>query len=71
MGRLEDIIQRNRKPRGSVRNRRGLGVGLVSIILFVVLILLIFTDLAHPPDDEPAPPPTGEHRVRDIRLGGH
>ncbi len=46
-GRLDRIIARNEKPDA---NYRWLKVGLAGIVLFVVLVLLIFTDLAAPPD---------------------
>ncbi|MEO8702812.1 MAG: hypothetical protein ABI867_22400 [Kofleriaceae bacterium] len=69
MGRLDEIIERNRHPRRAVRNRKGIGVGLASIVLFGALVALIFTNLAQPPEDPPAPPsPPAEHRVRDVRL---
>jgi len=69
VGRLDDIIERNRNP-GRSRRRRALSVGFGSVVLLIVLLLLIFTDLAQPPDD-PAlqpKPDSGEHRVRDILL---
>jgi hypothetical protein len=71
VGRLDDIIERNLNPRRAMRKRKGPGVGLVSIVLFVVILLLIFTNLAQPPEDAvaPAPPSGSEHRVRDVRLG--
>lgn len=46
-GRLDRIIARNEKPNA---NYRWLKVGLAGVVLFVVLVLLIFTDLAAPPD---------------------
>lgn len=67
MGRLEDIVERNRNPRRSAR-RKGLGVGIASVFLLIVLSLLIFTDLASPPD-QPPPAASGDHRIRDIQLG--
>lgn len=54
-GRLDRIVARNQKPNA---NYRWLKVGLAGIVLFVVLVLLIFTDLAAPPDaayPEPVP----------------
>lgn len=70
MGRLDDIIERNKHPRRSLRQRKGFAVGgLVGVVLFVVLLLLIFTKLAQPPEDPPRPAQgSSEHRVRDIRL---
>jgi len=58
VGRLENIIERNRRPNRS-RTRKGLGVGLATIVVFVVLILLIFTDLATPPQDAGSGSSTG------------
>jgi hypothetical protein len=50
VGRLENIIERNRHP-GRHRKRKGLvGIGLATLVVFVALILLIFTDLANPPE---------------------
>ena len=68
MGRLEDIAERNRNPRAAIRkmkNRRG--VGLTGIVLFVVLILLAFTDLGHSPPPDPGPP-SKDDSVR-VKLG--
>lgn len=56
MGRLENIIERNRHP-GRHRKRKGLvGIGLATLVVFVALILLIFTDLASPPEASRPPP---------------
>jgi hypothetical protein len=56
VGRLENIIERNRHP-GRSRKRKGLvGIGLATIVVFVALILLIFTDLASPPEAAKPPP---------------
>lgn len=65
-GRLDRIIARNEKPNA---NFRWLKVGLAGIVLFVVLVLLIFTDLAAPPEaayptPEPAAKPTGVDGVK-------
>jgi hypothetical protein len=50
VGRLENIIERNRHP-GRHRKRKGLvGISLATLVVFVALILLIFTDLASPPE---------------------
>jgi len=74
VGRLDDIIERNKNPRRALRRKKGVAIGgLVSVVLFVVLLLLIFTNLAQPPEDaypQPAAAGSSEHRVRDIRLGG-
>jgi hypothetical protein len=67
VGRLEEIVERNRNPRAAIRKSGGRrGVGITGVVLFVVLILLCFTDLAHPPQDPPPPP---ADRVHDIKLG--
>lgn len=65
-GRLDRIIDRNRNPN---RSYKWIRVGLAGIVLFVVLILLIFTDLASPPDEAyparpPATRPTGVDGVK-------
>lgn len=64
-GRLDKIVARNRKPDA---NYRWLKVGLAGIVLFVVLILLLFTDLAAPPraayPEAPAAKPAGVDGVK-------
>ncbi len=64
-GRLDKIVARNKKPDA---NYRWLKVGLAGIVLFVVLILLIFTDLAAPPKaaypEAPAAKPSGVDGVK-------
>lgn len=55
MGRLEDIIERNRKP---PKRRERFELGLRSLFLLVILALLLFTDWALSPDaDQPPTPP--------------
>jgi hypothetical protein len=67
VGRLDDIIDRNKHPRRSRRKLSGRrGVGLAGVVLFLVLIALIFTNFAQP-DDEPAPPRSRDH-VPDVYL---
>lgn len=51
MGRLEDIIERNRKP---PRRRERFELGLRSLFLLVILGLLLFTDWALSPDTDDA-----------------
>ena len=58
MGRLDDIVARNQNP---ARHRKGgrfpMGM-VVAVFVFVILILMIFTDLDERPDvpkDGPAP----------------
>lgn len=65
-GRLDRIIERNKHPDAQYR---WLKVGLAGIVLFVVLVLLIFTDLAAPPEaaypePTPAAKPTGVDGVK-------
>ncbi|MBA2539138.1 MAG: hypothetical protein H0V17_05840 [Deltaproteobacteria bacterium] len=67
VGRLDRIIARNKNPDA---NYRWLKVGLAGVVLFVVLVLLIFTDLAAPPQaayptpSEPAAKPSGVGGVK-------
>ncbi len=72
MGRLEDIIERNKHPGKTARKRRGIGMSFAMIVVFGALVLLIFTDLASPPDDKPAPAPTPtakpDGQVRGLKL---
>lgn len=69
MGRLENIIARNRNPSGR-RDRYALG--LLGVVLVIVLGLLVFTGFALPPGTpDPVtdpPPPTPDERVRGIKL---
>jgi hypothetical protein len=76
VGRLENIIERNRHP-GRHRKRKGLvGIGLATLVVFVALILLIFTDLANPPEaakppgvgDEQRSPAVKPDTVRGVPL---
>jgi len=64
-GRLDRIIARNKSPNAGYR---WLKVGLAGMVLFVVLILLIFTDLASPPQaaypEQPAVKPSGVDGVK-------
>lgn len=53
MGRLEDIVERNRKR---PRRRERFELGLRSIFLLVILGLLLFTDWALSPVDTTATP---------------
>ena len=69
MGRLEQIIERNKHPRKHGRRGVTMGVGL-GLFVFVILILMIFTDLDESPV-EPKPetirPLTGMTKP-DVRL---
>jgi hypothetical protein len=66
VGRLDDIIQRNRNPKRTERLTVGIGV---SLFLLLILFLMTFTDLGIPNTDEPPPqPPSTEKRVNDVQL---
>lgn len=71
MGRLDDIIDRNRNPRKHRKTRFPVGIMLSAFVL-LVLVLMIFTDLAvsPTPTQEPAPAadPTAERRVNGVIL---
>lgn len=47
MGRLENIIARNQRPRGS-RERIAVSIGF-GVAILVILALMVFTDLGTPP----------------------
>ena len=66
MGRLEDIAERNRNPKGSERLTVGIGV---AVFLLIIIALMVFTDLGRP-GDAPAPrdPDDAVKRVNDIKL---
>jgi uncharacterized lipoprotein YbaY len=60
MGRLENIIERNKHPS---RHRKGgrFPFNLVlAVFVVVILFLVIFTDLDETPDKAPAPPASTE-----------
>lgn len=66
MGRLEDIVERNKHPRKHRRGALSIGIGL-AIFVLVILVLMIFTDL----DESPSPSPSVDPepgRVRGIEL---
>ena len=68
MGRLEEIVARNKHPG---RHRKGVSMGiLVAIFVFVILILMIFTDLDERPDvpKDVAEPAATEKRVNGVLL---
>lgn len=69
MGKLDDIIARNKNPkRFGERMTVGIGLGLFVIL---ILVMMVCTDLGkHPEDTGPAPSsinPT-DKRVDDVRL---
>ncbi|HTL37000.1 MAG TPA: hypothetical protein VL326_27880 [Kofleriaceae bacterium] len=70
MGRLEDIVERNKNPRKHRQGRFPFGIA-VSALVLLVLVLMIFTDLGKPnvpakPAETPAPEEKG--RVHDIGI---
>ena len=71
MGRLEDIIARNRDPKAN-RERISVGIGL-SLFLLLIITLMVCTDLGRHPEDVDRPAPQrvepDERRVDDVRLG--
>ena len=67
MGRLENIIARNKHPK-RFGERLSVGLGL-ALFLLVVIFLIVFTDLGLPPElRDPPPPSPPEHRVDHIKL---
>lgn len=70
MGRLDDIIARNKYPRRR-DERLTVGIGL-ALFLLLVIGLMVFTDLGIPADDAPPPAPSvdpDDGRVHDVKLG--
>jgi hypothetical protein len=75
MGRLDDIVDRNKNPGKTAKNRFPLGLG-VAVFVLIILILWIFTDLDESPDakhDEPVPatepaPVSRDHHVDGVLL---
>lgn len=66
MGRLDDIIDRNKHPGKHRKMRFPVGLMLSAFVL-LVLVLIIFTDAAgtKPP---PEPPPSGDKHVDGVLL---
>jgi type VI protein secretion system component VasF len=70
VGRLEDIIDRNKNPRKHRQMRFPIGLMLSAFVL-LILVLFIFTDLAQPPDTKDTQAPSlapGEKHVDGVRL---
>ena len=71
MGRLDDIVDRNKNPRKHRRAMFPISIGLSLFVLFII-ISMVCTDLSDPPKPatpaatETAPPEKG--RVRGIGL---
>ncbi len=68
MGRLENIIHRNRHPKGN-RERMVWGIVFGTFVL-IILGLMVFTDLGERPADDPPQPSIGsqDQRVDDVKL---
>lgn len=66
MGRLEEIIERNKNPRKHRQGRFPFGIA-VSAFVLLILVLMIFTDLDAPPKTAQPPPPE-KGRVHDIGI---
>jgi hypothetical protein len=68
MGRLENIIARNRRP-NQLRERVIVTLGFGAIVL-LILALMVFTDLGLPPDAgtpaAPAAPAARAHRGKHV-----
>jgi hypothetical protein len=71
MGRLEDIIDRNKNPGKHRKMRFPLGLMMAGFVL-LILVLMIFTDLDESPGYKAAPATgSGEQRVDgDKRVDG-
>jgi hypothetical protein len=61
VGRLEDIVDRNKHP----YRKRSISYEVPAILLLIVLGLLVFTNLAAPPVPKQ---PTKDKAVRDVPL---
>ena len=71
MGRLDDIIDRNKNPRKHGKTRVPWSILMAAFVL-LILVLMIFTDLDESPVDK-KPPPTpslqpGEKHVDGVLL---
>ena len=67
VGRLDDIIDRNKHPRRHRKLRFPLGI-MVSAFVLLIIVLMIFTDLGMTSAPPPPQDPPGEKRVRGIQL---
>ncbi len=65
MGRLDDIVERNRNPKRTERLTVGIGI---ALFLLLIIFLMTFTDLGLPKEDPKPPPASTEKRVNDIKL---
>jgi hypothetical protein len=69
VGRLDDIIDRNKHPSRHRKRRFPMGI-VVAMFVLLVLVLMIFTDLGITEDPAPPQDPPGEKRVRGVGLYG-
>ena len=68
MGRLEEIIDRNKNPRKHRQGKFPFGIAVAAFVL-LILVLMIFTDLDAPPKKaEPEESAPEKGRVHDIGL---
>jgi hypothetical protein len=68
VGRLDDIIDRNKHPRKHSKQRFPVGIMLSGFVL-LILILMIFTDLGMTPaPTQTAPATSSEKRVDGVLL---
>jgi len=65
VGRLDDIVQRNKNPKRSERTIVGIGV---ALFLLLIIILMTCTDLGLQKDGAKPPPSGTEKRVNDVKL---
>ena len=65
MGRLDDILERNRNPKRTERVTVGIGV---ALFLLLIIFLITVPDLGLPADDPKPAPANTEKRVNDIKL---
>jgi hypothetical protein len=65
VGRLDDIVARNRNPKRSERMTVGIGL---ALFLLLIIFLMTFTDLGLPSTDSPPPANKVEKRVNDVQL---
>jgi len=67
VGKLDDIIARNKNPK-RFGERMTVGIGL-GVFLLIILFLVVCTDLGkHPDADAPARIDPTDRRVDDVRL---
>lgn len=70
MGRLDDIIDRNKNPGKHRKMRFPVGLMLSAFVL-LILVLMIFTDAAISPDDKkPAAPPAAGSAKPEKHVDG-